>query len=115
GHRWNSGGAGALNALTRLTNTVIAVGTPAYMSPEQASGARDLDPSSDVYSLASVLYEMLTGEPPSSRITKPRPVAGALDAVLRRALAVAPRDRYPSAADFARALEEAASAPAPRR
>ncbi|HYU29000.1 MAG TPA: protein kinase, partial [Gemmatimonadales bacterium] len=107
--------ARALDAETRLTNTGIAVGTPAYMSPEQASGARDLDPSSDVYSLASVLYEMLTGEPAFSRITKPRPVAGALDAVLRRALAVAPRDRYPSAADFARALEEAASAAAPWR
>ncbi len=107
--------ARALDAETRLTNIGIAVGTPAYMSPEQASGARDLDPSSDVYSLASVLYEMLTGEPPSSRITKPRPVAGALDAVLRRALAVAPRDRYLSAADFARALESAASPPAPRR
>ena len=89
--------ARALDAETRLTNTGIAVGTPAYMSPEQASGARDLDPSSDVYSLASVLYEMLTGEPAFSRITKPRPLAGALDAVLRRALAVAPRDRYPSA------------------
>ena len=107
--------ARALDAETRLTNTGIAVGTPAYMSPEQASGARDLDASSDVYSLASVLYEMLTGEPPSSRITKPRHVAGALDAVLRQALAVTPRDRYPSAADFARALDEAASASVPRR
>ncbi len=106
--------ARALDAETRLTHTGIAVGTPAYMSPEQASGARDLDPSSDVYSLASVLYEMLTGEPPSSRITKPRPVAGTLDAVLRRALAVTPRDRFRSAADFARALE-AANAPAARR
>jgi len=107
--------ARALDAETRLTNTGIAVGTPAYMSPEQASGARDLDPSSDVYSLASVLYEMLTGEPPSSRITKPRHVAGALDAVLRRALAVTPRDRYPSAADFARALDEAVSGSVRRR
>src|SRR5437762_1020210 len=106
--------ARALDAETRLTHTGIAVGTPAYMSPEQASGARDLAPSSDVYSLASVLYEMLTGEPPSSRITKPRPVAGTLDAVLRRALAVTPGDRFRSAADFARALE-AANAPAARR
>src|SRR5438445_306498 len=58
---------------------------------------------------------MLTGEPPSSRITKPRHVAGALDAVLRRALAVTPRDRYPSAADFARALDEAVSGSVRRR
>ena len=107
--------ARALDAETRLTNTGIAVGTPAYMSPEQASGARDLDPRTDVYSLACVLYEMLTGEPPSSRITKPKPVAGRLDAVLGRALAVTPDDRYPSAAAFARALEPAVNAPAPRR
>jgi len=107
--------ARALDAETRLTNTGIAVGTPAYMSPEQASGARDLDPRTDVYSLACVLYEMLTGEPPSSRITKPKPVAGRLDAVLGLALAVTPDDRYPSAAAFARALEPAVNAPAPRR
>ncbi len=107
--------ARAIDSETRLTNTGLAVGTPEYMSPEQASGARDLDPRTDVYSLACVLYEMLTGEPPSSRITKPRPVAGGLDAVLGRALAVSPDDRYPSAAAFARALEPAAHVPAPRR
>jgi serine/threonine-protein kinase len=107
--------ARAIDSETHLTNTGLAVGTPEYMSPEQASGARDLDPRTDVYSLACVLYEMLTGEPPSSRITKPKPVTGALDAVLGRALAVTPDDRYPSAAAFARALGEAASAPAPRR
>src|SRR6267378_4515226 len=107
--------ARAIDSETHLTNTGLAVGTPEYMSPEQASGARDLDPRTDVYSLACVLYEMLTGEPPSSRITKPKPVAGGLDAVLGRALAVAPDDRYPSAAAFARALEPAVQAPAPRR
>jgi len=107
--------ARAIDSETHLTNTGLAVGTPEYMSPEQASGARDLDPRTDVYSLACVLYEMLTGEPPSSRITKPRPVAGGLDAVLRRALAVAPDDRYPSAAAFAGALEPAVHAPVPRR
>ena len=107
--------ARAIDSETHLTNTGLAVGTPEYMSPEQASGARDLDPRTDVYSLACVLYEMLTGEPPSSRITKPRPVAGGLDAVLARALAGTPDDRYPSAAAFARALEPAPSAPAPRR
>jgi serine/threonine-protein kinase len=107
--------ARAIDSETHLTNTGLAVGTPEYMSPEQASGARDLDPRTDVYSLACVLYEMLTGEPPSSRITKPKPVAGGLDAVLGRALAVTPDDRYPSAAAFARALEPAVQAPAPRR
>ena len=66
-----------------LTETGMAVGTPAYMSPEQATGERDLDARSDIYALGCVLYEMLAGEPP---FTGPTP-----QAVLRRVLTEMPR------------------------
>jgi serine/threonine-protein kinase len=122
----------------RLTPSGLAVGTPAYMSPEQASGDKALNARSDVYSLGCVLYEMLAGEPPftgptaqaiaarrlggvvpSVRELRPA-VDAALDESIRRALAPVPADRFGGMAQFARALEPfhpaaTAVAPASRR
>lgn len=125
---------GIARALTPVTgesttSTGIVLGTPAYMSPEQASGDRDYDGRSDIYSLACVLYEALAGVPAFVGATtqsvsaqrllyEPRPVrvyrasvSSHLEAVLQRALAMAPADRYQSAREFADALSEVPTEP----
>jgi serine/threonine-protein kinase len=113
----------------KLTETGIALGTPAYMSPEQASSEARLDGRSDLYSLGCVLYEMLAGEPPftgrtaqaiiARRFSEPVPhlrtvrdVPESVERVVTKALARSPADRYADAAGFVEALRAALAAPA---
>ena len=114
-----------------LTRTGLAVGTPQYMSPEQATGQSEVTARSDVYTLACVFYEMLAGEPPYSSKTPaavsakhlqaPIPdvriiretVSVAVQQVLQTALAKSPADRYANAGLLADAIEAAIATPRP--
>jgi len=109
---------------SRLTETGLSVGTPYYMSPEQATGDQMVGPASDTYALACVLYEMLVGEPPYlgntaqavlgkiiqgipvSATTSRKAVPLNVDAAIRKALEKIPADRFASAGQFAKALAE---------
>ena len=109
----------------RVTETGLSVGTPHYMSPEQATGDRDVDPRTDVYALGCVLYEMLVGDPPYQGSTAqavlpkiltsdtPAPTDVRLstppdvDAAIRKALEKLPADRFTTAHEFSQALGDA--------
>ncbi|NOT61328.1 MAG: protein kinase [Acidobacteria bacterium] len=126
-------GVAALRDGDTLTQTLQVLGTPAYLSPEQALGKnrREIDHRADLYSLGVILYEMLTGErmftagqrdaylhlhahvtpPPPSQRAPNVAISTALDALVMRAIAKHPAERFDSARDFARIWQEVADRP----
>ena len=112
----NAGGA-------RITQTGLSLGTPQYMSPEQAAGDRTVDGRTDIYALGAVSYEMLAGEPPHSGTTaqaiiarlmteEPRPLSAVrhtipphVEAAIHHALEKLPADRFATAREFAEAIQ----------
>src|SRR5580765_4487900 len=119
--------ARALGGDHSLTQTGLAIGTPAYMSPEQASGDKTVDARTDLYSLSAVLYEMLAGEAPwtgptpqaiiARRFTEPVPsvrklrpaVPEGVDQAIRKALSPVAADRFAGAGQFVQALQPAST------
>src|SRR6185312_9727021 len=117
----------------RMTQTGLSLGTPQYMSPEQAMGEREIGARSDIYSLGAVTYEMLTGEPPFTGpsaqaivakvvtqdpapiIPQRRSVPPAVEDAVLTALEKLPADRFDSAAEFAHAMSGTTTTGAVRR
>jgi len=113
----------------RITQTGLSLGTPQYMSPEQATGDREIDARTDIYSLGAVAYEMLTGDPPHTGSTaqaviarvlteKPRSVRASrpnvppyVEQAIEQALEKLPADRWETAQQFADALRATRTAP----